>query len=88
MNFDLVFIDADKINYSNYYNLVFDKVNVGGYIIADNVLYSGEVVLSDSDKSNNAKAIHQFNELVKNDPRVENVLLPVRDGIMIVRKIS
>jgi len=88
VNFDLVFIDADKINYSNYYNLVFDKVNVGGYIIADNVLYSGEVVLSDSDKSNNAKAIHQFNELVKNDPRVENVLLPVRDGIMIVRKIS
>ncbi len=86
--FDLVFIDADKQNYSLYYDLVFDKVPVGGYILADNVLYDGEVILPDAERSKNAKAIHAFNEKVSNDPRVENVLLPVRDGIMIVRKIT
>jgi caffeoyl-CoA O-methyltransferase len=86
--FDLVFIDADKQNYSLYYDLVFDKVPVGGYILADNVLYNGEVILPDAKQSKNAQSIHAFNEKVSNDPRVENVLLPVRDGIMIVRKIT
>lgn len=86
--FDLVFIDADKQNYSLYYDLVFDKVPVGGYILADNVLYNGEVILPDAEQSKNAQSIHAFNEKVSNDPRVENVLLPVRDGIMIVRKIT
>lgn len=84
--YDLVFIDADKINYSRYYDQVFDKVRKGGFILADNVLYDGEVVLPAEEQSKNAKALHAFNEKIKNDPRVEQVLLPIRDGIMIVRK--
>ncbi len=87
-NFDLVFIDADKQNYSLYYDLVFDKVPIGGYILADNVLYNGEVVQPEDEQSRNAKAIHEFNEKVSADPRVERLLLPVRDGIMIMRKIA
>jgi caffeoyl-CoA O-methyltransferase len=86
--FDLVFIDADKLNYHLYYDLVFDKVPIGGYILADNVLYDGEVVMPPAEQSKNAKAMHTFNEKVKNDPRVENVLLPVRDGIMMIRKLT
>jgi predicted O-methyltransferase YrrM len=86
--FDLVFIDADKQNYSLYYDLVFDKVPVGGFILADNVLYEGEVTLPVEEQSKNARAIHAFNEKIKNDARVEQVLLPVRDGIMLIRKIS
>lgn len=87
-SFDLVFIDADKKGYSNYYDLVISKIPVGGYILADNVLYDGEVVLPVEEQSGNAKAVHTFNEKVKNDKRVEHVLLPVRDGIMLIRKIS
>jgi caffeoyl-CoA O-methyltransferase len=86
--FDLVFIDADKQNYGLYYDLVFDKVPIGGYILADNVLYDGEVVLPAEEQTKNARAIHAFNEKVQNDKRVEHVLLPVRDGIMIVRKTT
>jgi predicted O-methyltransferase YrrM len=86
--FDLVFIDADKVNYSNYYDLVFAKVNIGGYILADNVLYEGEVILPDSEQSKNAKAMHQYNQKISADNRVEQVLLPIRDGIMIARKMS
>ncbi len=86
--FNLVFIDADKQNYHLYYDLVFDKVPIGGYILADNVLYDGEVVLPQAEQSKNAKAIHAFNEKIKNDPRIEHVLLPVRDGIMIMRKLA
>jgi caffeoyl-CoA O-methyltransferase len=86
--FDMVFIDADKQNYSLYYDQVFDKVCVGGFILADNVLYDGEVVLSGQEQSRNAKAIHAFNEKIRKDNRVEHVLLPVRDGMMIVRKIK
>jgi len=84
--FDLVFIDADKINYGRYYDQVFDKVRLGGFILADNVLYDGEVVLPPEQQSKNAKAMHAFNEKLRNDPRIEHVLLPVRDGIMIARK--
>ncbi len=84
--FDLVFIDADKINYGRYFDQVFDKVRLGGFILADNVLYDGEVVLPPEQQSKNAKAIHAFNEKLRNDPRIEHVLLPVRDGIMIARK--
>lgn len=87
-NFDLVFIDADKQNYSKYYDLVFDKVPVGGYILADNVLYDGEVILPREEQSKNAKAIHDFNEKISRDDRVEHILLPVRDGIMLIRKIK
>ncbi|MGY8987139.1 MAG: O-methyltransferase [Flavobacteriales bacterium] len=82
----LVFIDADKENYSNYYNLVFDKLEVGGYIIADNVLWSGKVVEDEMDEE--TKALVDYSSLVNEDKRVENVLLPVRDGLMICRKIS
>lgn len=86
--FDMVFIDADKVGYEHYYEQVFDKVAVGGYIIADNVLYDGEVVLPEEQQSKNAKAIQRFNAKVKADSRVQHVLLPVRDGLMIVRKIK
>ena len=82
----LVFIDADKENYSNYYNLVFDKLEVGGYIIADNVLWSGKVVEDKMDEE--TKALVDYSTLINEDKRVENVLLPVRDGLMICRKIS
>lgn len=83
--FDLVFIDADKPNYSNYYNLVFDRVRSGGFIIADNVLWSGKVL--DDEKDENTQALHDFSKMVLADVRVENVLLPIRDGLMVVRKI-
>lgn len=82
--FDLVFIDADKINYSNYYDLVFDKVRVGGYIIADNVLWSGKVVEEKKDKD--TLAIHQYNEKIAADMRVKNFILPLRDGLNIAVK--
>ena len=86
--FDLVFIDADKENYSNYYHLVFDKLRVGGYIIADNVLWSGKVLQAESgvESDPNTSALHEFNQMVLSDARVTNVLLPIRDGLMIVRK--
>lgn len=83
---DLVFIDADKENYSNYYNLVFDKVKKGGYIIADNVLWSGKVLMDDNKLDKDSKAIKAFNDKIQQDDRVENILLPVRDGLMICRK--
>jgi caffeoyl-CoA O-methyltransferase len=83
--FDLVFIDADKENYSNYFDLVIDKVRTGGYILADNVLWSGKVVEQNPDKE--TRAIMEFNDKVQADERVENVLLPIRDGLMLMRKI-
>lgn len=82
--FDLVFIDADKPNYSNYYNLVFDRVRPGGFIIADNVLWSGRVL--DDVKDEDTQALYDYSKLVMADERVENVLLPIRDGLMIARK--
>ncbi len=82
--FDLVFIDADKPNYSNYYDLVFDRVRPGGFIIADNVLWSGHVVEEERDEE--TQALHDFNKKVIADERVANVLLPIRDGLMVVRK--
>jgi len=86
--YDLVFIDADKVSYNRYYDLVFDKVPVGGYILADNVLYEGDVVLPQEEQGKLARAMHAFNEKVHADPRVEHILLPLRDGIMIMRKIA
>lgn len=82
--FDLVFIDADKPNYSNYYDLVFDKVRPGGFFIADNVLWSGKVL--DDEKDENTQALHEFSQMVHADERVSNVLLPIRDGLMVIRK--
>ncbi|MEO7658196.1 MAG: O-methyltransferase [Pyrinomonadaceae bacterium] len=85
-SFDLVFIDADKPNYSNYYDLVFEKVRPGGFIIADNVLWSGKVLGQVKDEE--TRALCEFSEKVMADERVANVLLPVRDGLMIVRKVK
>jgi len=86
--FDLVFIDADKINYLNYYDLVIDKVTSGGIILADNVLWSGKVLVEDGKKiDNDTQAILEFNRKVQEDTRVENALLPIRDGVMMARKI-
>lgn len=84
--FDLVFIDADKQNYINYYHLVFDKVKPGGYILSDNVLWSGKVIQTEGKIDKDTALLKEFNELIQNDPRVENLLLPIRDGIMIARK--
>lgn len=86
MSFDLVFIDADKENYSNYYDMLIDKLNLNGFILADNVLWSGKVLEENGDKD--TEAIKAFNRKVTDDPRVENVLLPIRDGIMMIRKLS
>jgi caffeoyl-CoA O-methyltransferase len=83
--FDMVFIDADKEQYSLYFDLVIDQVNAGGVILADNVLWSGKVLEANPDKD--TRAILDFNKKVQSDPRVENVLLPIRDGIMLARKL-
>lgn len=85
MNFDLVFIDADKENYARYYDLIINRVPLGGYILADNVLWSGKVLDEKSDKD--TRAIKAFNDKIQEDTRVENVLLPVRDGILVMRKV-
>jgi predicted O-methyltransferase YrrM len=87
-SFDLVFIDADKPNYELYYDLVIEKIPVGGYILADNVLYGGEVVLPEDEQSKNGNAIFHFNKKIKADSRVAHLLLPVRDGLMIMRKVK
>jgi predicted O-methyltransferase YrrM len=84
---DLVFIDADKINYSKYYDQIIDKLRSGGFIIADNVLWSGKVLSPDKVLDKDAVALKQFNRKVQSDDRVENVLFPVRDGLMVIRKI-
>lgn len=86
--FDLVFIDADKENYSNYFNLVFPKVAIGGLIIADNVLWSGYVLNAEAgnDVEASTRALHAYNRKIDSDPRVSNILLAVRDGLMIARK--
>ena len=85
-SFDLVFIDADKGNYLNYYKLVIDMIPSGGYILADNVLWSGKVIDEKSMNDKDTKAIMEFNQFVMNDYRVENVLLPIRDGLFLIRK--
>ena len=82
--FDLVFIDADKPNYSNYYDLVFPRLSDHGFIIADNVLWSGKVL--ETEKDENTQALYDFSKKVLADDRVENVLLPIRDGLMVIRK--
>ena len=84
--FDLVFIDADKNNYSNYFDLVIDKVRKGGFIIADNVLWSGKILLPKNEMDKDTLHIDAFNKKMQNDTRVENVLFPIRDGLMVMRK--
>lgn len=84
--FDLVFIDADKPNYLNYYNLVLPKLRIGGIIIADNVLWSGNVLDTATNNDESTIALNEFNRKIQVDERVSNILLAVRDGLMIVRK--
>jgi len=85
-NFELVFIDADKTNYLNYYNLIIDELPKNSYIIADNVLWSGKVLDEKEMNDPDTKALSVFNEKIQNDSRVENVLFPIRDGLMVIRK--
>ena len=82
---DLIFIDADKVNYINYYELTLPHVKKGGFILADNVLFHGEV-LEENITGKNAKAIHAFNEHLEKDNRIQHVLMTVRDGLMLIQK--
>ena len=84
-NWDMVFIDADKTNYITYYEMVIERLQPQGWIIADNVLFHGQV-LEKEGKNKNAKAIHEFNQHVLNDNRTEQVMLTVRDGLLVIRK--
>jgi len=87
-SFDMVFIDADKINYISYFKLCFDRIRPGGFIIADNVLWSGKVVDKELKKvDKDTQALLDFNKMIQDDYRVSNLLLPVRDGLMIIQKI-
>ena len=86
MKFQIAFIDADKENYSKYFDLVIDKIDLGGIIIADNVLWSGKVI--DDEMDNETRELNLFNNKITTDNRVENILLSVRDGLMICRKIE
>ena len=83
--FDLVFIDADKANYSNYYLAIIDKMNPGGVILSDNVLWSGKVTETPSQKDQDTKALIAYNRMMNEDPRIETVLLPIRDGLTVSR---
>jgi caffeoyl-CoA O-methyltransferase len=85
--FDLVFIDGDKTEYGDYYKLIIDKVSKGGYLLADNVLWSGKVYNKVEQNDIDTQSIISFNEMVLKDPRVENIILPLRDGISIIRKL-
>ena len=85
--FDLVFIDADKSNYCNYFNLVIGKMKKGGIILSDNVLWSGKVVEKLDKKDIDTKALLEYNSLLNSDPRVETVLLPIRDGLSVSRVV-
>ena len=84
--FDLVFIDADKHNYANYYDLIFPHLRVGGIILADNVLWSGKVLDVETHDDPSTRALDEFNKKVQADERVSNILFAVRDGLMVVRK--
>jgi len=87
-SFDLVFIDADKREYCDYYKLVFDDIPVGGFLLADNILWNGKVVDPAAADEEQTRGILDFNDMVQNDLRVRNVILPVRDGIMMVQKVA
>jgi caffeoyl-CoA O-methyltransferase len=86
--FDLVFIDADKPQYISYYNLVFDKLKIGGVILADNVLWGGKVLNENKYPDRETKGILDFNKFVSEDTRVEKVMIPLRDGLLMIRKVS
>ena len=84
--YDLVFIDADKPNYSNYFNLIIEKMNPGGIILSDNVLWHGKVIEPLNEKDSSTKAVVEYNRLLKEDYRIETVMLPIRDGLTVSRK--
>jgi predicted O-methyltransferase YrrM len=85
--FDLVFIDADKREYIDYYRAVIDKVKPGGFIIADNALWGGEVIKKNT-RDPQTRGIVEFNEMIRKETRIENFILPIRDGLMVIRKTS
>lgn len=85
--YDIVYIDANKREYIQYYDLVFDKVRQGGYILADNVLWSGKVLLDNPPKDAQTQSIIAFNRMVQEDTRVDNVIIPIRDGINVIHKL-
>ncbi len=86
--FDLVFIDADKSQYTQYYELTFNKLKAGGIILVDNALWGGKVLKQSQKKDEETNGIRNLNQMIQDDPRVENILLPVRDGIMLARKTA
>ncbi len=86
--FDLVFIDADKENYINYFNLILPKMNLGGIILSDNVLWSGKVVEPLQKNDQSTKILLEYNKLLKNHPQLETVLLPIRDGLTVSRVVK
>ncbi len=87
IKFDLVFIDADKQNYINYFHAIIEKMNPGGIILSDNVLWSGKVVKPLQEKDRDTKVLLEYNKLINEDPRLETVLLPIRDGLTVSRVI-
>jgi len=86
-SFDLIFLDADKRDYCDYYHMVFNLIPVGGFLLADNILWSGKVIDPLAANEEQTRGILAFNDLVQNDVRVQNVILPVRDGLMLVQKM-
>ncbi len=86
MLFDLIYIDGDKSQYCRYYELTFDKLKAGGIIMVDNVLWNGKVLKQSSRKDAETDDIRNLNQIIQADSRVENIILPLRDGIMLVRK--
>ena len=86
-SFDLIFIDSDKENYPNYFNCVIDKLNTGGIILSDNVLWSGKIIEPLQADDIATKALLEYNKLLKEDKRIETIILPIRDGLSISRKI-
>ncbi len=87
VEFDLVFIDADKKQYIEYYNSIIDKLRSGGIILADNVLWYGKVLEDEKDQDPETKSIVSFNKMIRNDTRVENCIIPLRDGVSVIRKL-
>jgi caffeoyl-CoA O-methyltransferase len=83
--FDLVFIDGDKREYTEYYKFIIDKVRPGGFILVDNVLWGGKVI-EDGTKDSQTRGVIEFNEMIEYDKSLENIILPLRDGLMIIRK--
>jgi caffeoyl-CoA O-methyltransferase len=84
--YQLIFIDGDKRQYLNYYHCVFDKLDKGGFIFADNVLWDGKVIEKLEHNDHYTKGILEFNDFIKNDTRIEKVIIPIRDGITVMRK--